>query len=136
MEAGSIVEYDWGDAQVIDGVGPDFNVYEFHSGKVEFDLIKVQVSQDGTFYADVQAVNLPDLRIPGDGERNGGSFIRSYDLSGTGLSTVRFIKVTALDDGYSRDGIGFELDAIGAIHLTRIPPDRPPSTVHPAVSNR
>jgi hypothetical protein len=119
LAGGSVVEYDWGDARVIDGDGPDFNVYEFQTGKVEFELIRVQVSRDGTSYEDVRAVSRPDLRIDGDGERGGsGAFIRSYDLSGTGLSNIRYVKITALDDGYRNDGIGFELDAIGAIHLT------------------
>ena len=64
------------------------------------------------------------VRLPGDGVHGRATtrYVRSYDLAGSGLSRVRYVRLVGLGDGYRHDGIGFELDAIGAIHLTGAPP--------------
>jgi hypothetical protein len=114
-----IVEFDFGDARIVDREGADFNVYEFESGVPEFDLISVLVSEDGRRFVEVGAPVSAAVRLPGDGEqgRDTTRYVRSYDLAGSGLSRIRYVRLEVLGDGYRHDGIGFELDAIGAIHL-------------------
>lgn len=114
-----IVEFDFGDARVVDGEGADFNVYEFESGVPEFDLIRIEVSEDGAHFVEIVGPAPTAVRLPGDGEqgRDTTRYVRSYDLAASGLSHIRYVRIVGLGDGYRHDGIGFELDAIGAIHL-------------------
>ena len=112
-----VVEYDFGDWRVIDGDGPDFNIYEFESGHVEFGQLDVQVSEDGGQYTIVEPAPRAPVRIEGDGARGVDRYIKSFDLAGSGLSSVRYVRIAGTGAGYARDGAGFELDAIGAVHF-------------------
>lgn len=118
----AMVEFDFGERTVVDGDGPDLNVYEYESGRIEFDLIEVLVSSDGQSYVKLAPQEGRATRIPGDGGRGADQYIRSYDLAAGGVSQVRFVRIVGLGDGYGGDGAGMELDAIGAIHI------RPAST--------
>jgi hypothetical protein len=58
------------------------------------------------------------VRVTGDEAHSLGPYAASYDLAGTGLGSVRFVRV----DGIGNEQIifgnhGFDLDAIGAVHL-------------------
>jgi hypothetical protein len=118
------VEYDFGEQRVINGDGPDFNVYEIESGYVDFGHILVQVSDDGVRYADVTPAPRPVVRVDGDGARGNDMYIRSYDLADTGFDVVRYIRI-ALADHDDDDRAGFDLDALGAIHLATSEAPRP-----------
>lgn len=112
------VIYDYGMPIIIDGAGPDFNVYEFSAGGgPEFELINVLVSADGTNFTSVKGSERNVVRIAGDEALVDDSFARSYDLAGTGLSAIRFILVDGLSSAPPGGNPGFELDAIGAINL-------------------
>ncbi|MHC4089168.1 MAG: FG-GAP repeat protein, partial [Planctomycetota bacterium] len=111
-----LVEYDLGDLLVVDGEGPDLSVYEFETGQAEFELIDVQLSEDGEHFVSVGEPSQPVVRLPGDGARGVNKYIRSYDLAGTGLTEARYARVVGLGDGYGDDGPGFELDAIGVVN--------------------
>ncbi|MFC1533492.1 hypothetical protein ACFL7M_09040, partial [Thermodesulfobacteriota bacterium] len=99
------------DTLVVDGAGADFTVYEVDGGAVEFGEISVQVSNNGTNWATLNP--LPGVRIEGDGQHSGGGFFKSYNLSGSGLSSARHIRIKGISGGSSG---GFDLDAIGIIH--------------------
>jgi hypothetical protein len=108
------VEYDFGIRRIVDLPGPDLNIYESETGPVELDLVDVYVSEDGVTFVPVVSWANSTARIPGDGQRDLSPYVRSYDLAGTGLARVRYVRIIGHDDG--RDGL--DLDAIGAIHLT------------------
>ncbi len=111
------VEYDFGAGRVLDDPGPDLNLYEFDSGPIDFEWLDVLVSADGVTWASVKASEGPVVRLPGDGPRGDEQYMRSYDLSGSGLAAVRFVRVVGVGTGPDSDGPGFELDAMGAIHF-------------------
>jgi len=111
------VEFDFGDSFVVDGEGPDLNVYELESGRIEFDLIDVQISEDGVAFVSVVPSDEPTTRIPGDGPRSADQYVKPYDLAGSGVARARYVRLVGLDNGYGGDGAGLELDAIGAIHF-------------------
>ena len=114
---GQIVEYDFGCRRVLDGDGPDFNVYEMDHGVTEFDSIDVLVSIDGFEWVSVKASEGAEVPIPGDEAHGSGNYSRSYDLAGSGLSEVRYIRLDGDGDEPGGGSIGFDLDAIGAIHV-------------------
>jgi len=102
--------------RLIDGAGPDFNVYEVDSAVEEFNLVDVQVSLDGMNFISIDGTETPVIPVPGDEMHNDPAFARSFDLSGSGLAEARFIRLIGLDP--QMDG-GFDLDAVGLIN-TRI----------------
>ena len=115
------VTYSLGGDRVYDLPGGDFNVYEFDSGAVEFGDVAVQVSADGVTWVDVSSTRGTALAIPGDETHGSTDFARSYDISGSGLSEVRYIKVVGIRDDWSwslfqgwHGNRGFDLDAVGA----------------------
>lgn len=112
-----LVAYDFGAARVLDEPGPDLNVYEFDSGAVDFERLDILVSDDGVTFVSIKASEGAVVRIPGDGPRGDEQYMRSYDLAGSGLATVRFVRVVGIGSGPDHDGPGFELDAIGAVHF-------------------
>jgi T5SS/PEP-CTERM-associated repeat protein len=125
--AGQIVEFDFGDLRVVDGEGPDFNVYETDVGTPEHGRYDVLVSQDGEDFRSVKAAWDLMVRIPGDEAHAGGNHAESLDLEHAGLSRVRYIRIDGVGDGVVRGLAGFDLDAIGAIHLA--PADELPTTL-------
>lgn len=122
--AGQMVEYDFDDLRVVDGPGPDFNVYELPVGTAEYDVIDVQVSLDGVTFVSVKSANTSVVRIPGDGAWPDQRFGVSYDLAGSGLKRVRYIRIDGDGNGLPGAMVGFDLDAIAAVHLA--PAGEPP----------
>ncbi len=114
---GQIVTYDFGDNHVIDGGGPDFNIYEVDFGGAEFAIIDVLVSVDGTSYISVKDTEGPVVHIPGDEMHSNAAFARSYDLSAIVPNAVRFIRIDGVGNGAAGGNNGFDLDAIGAINF-------------------
>ncbi len=117
---GQIVEYDFGDSRIIDGPGRDFNVYEDlqwgHSAP-EFEKMDVLVSDDGINFVSVKATESTPVAIPGDESHYGGILAKSYNLTGSGLSEARFVRIEGIGDNPGGSLYGFELDAIGAINF-------------------
>jgi hypothetical protein len=101
---------------IVDGPGPDFNVYELDTGDVEFGRIEVYVSENGTSFHRVTESEGPAVPIAGDEAHGDPAFARSYRLDGTGLSQARYVKIDADGDTSAGFGLGFDLDALGVIH--------------------
>ena len=110
------VTYDFGSFRVIDRPGVDINVYELDTFGPEFNVIEVLVSVDGVTFTSIKATETALVRIPGDGAHGNDRFGRSYDLAGSGLAEVRFVKVqgTGTNGTEGPNRVGFDLDAIGA----------------------
>jgi len=109
------VDYDWGVLRVVDGPGKDFNVYQRDTGSSEFTQIDVLLSNDGTNWVSVKSTEgTMAARIPGDEAHGNTSLIKSYDLAGSGLGEVRYVRVAGT---WYSGGEGFHLDAMGAFHL-------------------
>ncbi len=101
---------------MVDGDGPDLTVYEADFGAVEFGLVDVLVSLDGLSYVSISGTMTTGVRIAGDSSHGSASHRKSFDLAGSGLSEVRFIKLQGLADGAAGGTHGFDLDAIGIIN--------------------
>lgn len=114
---GQIVTYEWTCGRIVDGPGPDITVYEADSGADEFGSVSVLVSQDGITFHDVTASMVAGVRIPGDATHGGILFRRSYDLAPAGLKSARFVKLDGSGTGAGSSSAGFDLDAVGAIHI-------------------
>jgi hypothetical protein len=111
------VEFDFDPWRIIDGPGPDFNVYELRTGYEAFDLIDVQVSRDGSSFASLKASEAAGDPIPGDGIRGTvpGSR-RAYDLAAAMLPAARFVRIVGVR-AKTPEGGDFDLDAVGLIHF-------------------
>ncbi|MEM8678033.1 MAG: PKD domain-containing protein [Planctomycetota bacterium] len=111
------VTYELGEQFLLDTPGVDFNVYEYDVADGldldEFDKLDVEVSADGTNFVLLAASSNPYVPIPGDEAHAGGSFARSYDLSGSGLTEVTHIRLTGTDLSAPGGTSGFDLDGIG-----------------------
>ncbi len=114
---GQIVTYEWTCGRIVDGPGPDLTVYEVDSGADEFDTVSVLVSDDGVSFQDITGSMVAGVRIAGDAAHGGILFRRSYDLAYAGVRRARFVKLDGAGTGGSGSSTGFDLDAIGAIHL-------------------
>ncbi len=115
---GQVVTYDLVDALAADAAGPDFNVYEVDQGGPEFhSLDDVAVSADGVDFYSIIDSEGPVVRIPGDEMNADDAFARSYDIGSSGLSVVRYIRLDGVGDGAGGGSAGFDLDAIGVIHV-------------------
>ncbi len=110
------VVYDFGALSVLDGEGPDFNVYEWFFGGPHSRDVDVQASADGVSYASLTSTEGPCDRILGDEAHAAPGNIRAYDLAVTGLSAVRYVRIQGLLDAGSGHRGAFSLDAVGAIH--------------------
>ena len=116
--AGQIVDFDFAEVRVVDRGGPDLNVYEGDVGSVEFDAIDVLVSEDGVRFVSIRDSRGAAVRIPGDEAHSLGPYAASYDLTGSGLQAARYVRIDGVGDASVAFGDhGFDLDAIGAIHL-------------------
>ncbi len=114
---GQTVEFDFSNLPIVDGPGPDFSVYEVDFGNAEFSSVDILVSSDGVNYLSLRFFASPAVPIAGDTAHGSASFARSYDLSIVGLSTARYIRIVGDGDGPAGTTTGFDLDAVGAIHL-------------------
>ena len=101
---------------MIDGDGPDMTIYEADFGAVEFGLVDVLVSMDGLSYVSISGTMSTGVRITGDASHGSANHRKSFDLAGSGLSEVRYIKLQGLADGAPSGTNGFDLDAIGIIN--------------------
>ncbi|MDD9937534.1 MAG: cell surface protein [Myxococcales bacterium] len=128
----------FGDRAIVDGDGPDFLVFEnsfWPAGDAEAvfaELGEVAVSPDGerweTFECGESAPGQypgcagwnptleydPDTVVPLDPELTGGD---PFDLAEVGLERATHVRIRDLASEGSAPSAGFDLDAIGAIHL-------------------
>ncbi len=137
LGAGGEIILDVGKCIIIDGIGPDFTVFEnvfLISGDPDHpyaELATVSVSADGTEFVDFPCdsdsypytgcagwnpvYSNPDNDIsPFNPDESGGE---SYDLNDIGVENAQFIRIRATDS-YCGSGsaCGFDLDAIAVIN--------------------
>lgn len=110
------VTYNLGGIRLIDGPGPDINVYEADFGAVEFNLMDILVSMTGTDWFSLYPTIAPGVDLVGDQRHNSATHFRSFDLAGSGLTEARFIRIKGLGTGPSSGTNGFDLDAVGLIN--------------------
>jgi len=129
-----------GDRDMIDGPGADFVVFEnpfYVSGdptQVFAELAEVSVSLDGsswsTFTCDVEGDGMgrfpgcagwtptaaydAEALIPLDPAVSGGD---AFDLAELGVERARFVRIRDLAEEGAGNSGGFDLDAVGAVHL-------------------
>jgi hypothetical protein len=122
------VTYDFGPMVVVNRTGAkDLNIYEWDGDKVEIDLVRILVSQDGDSFFDITANRAgAESRIPGDG-LTAITRIKGFDL-GDQLDWVRYVRVQGIAAGPAGGTNGFELDTIGAFELMPAPPVPEPGT--------
>jgi len=126
------------EVSVIDGTGPDLLVFENAFGGFS-ELARVAVSDDGEAWSEFPCaadddaggfpgcagtapvhLNATNFDLPFDPAVTGGD---AYDLAGTGLSRIRYVRLTDTGtNGYAGTSGGFDLDAIGAIHFEALAP--------------
>ena len=114
---GEMVTFDFLQNRIVDGIGPDFNVYEATFGGPEFPDITVFASADGISFIDITSTAGPGLRLLGDEDHGDLNFVMSYDLSGS-LSAARFIRIDGVGSNPAIANNNFDLDAIGAINFS------------------
>lgn len=117
---GRDVTYDFGSFQVVNGPGPDFNVYESTSAGVpEFESITVLVSTDGVVFTSVNSTRGAGVALDGDGGVGTDPNTQSYDLGS--FSSARFIRIDGNGIAPASSIGGFDLDAVGAINFVPEP---------------
>lgn len=114
------ITYDFGQYRLVDGAGPDFNVYEVDNGIVEFNLVDILVSADGINFWNVEASALAAIDLVGDEAHGNGGFRKSYDLAaavtGLGVSQFRYLRLDGTGTGGIGGSTGFDPDAVAAIN--------------------
>lgn len=103
-------------AWMVNGAGADLTVYEADFGAVEFNLVDVLVSLDGLTWVSITGTMTTGVRVTGDTRHGSASHRKSYDLEGSGLDEVRFIKLQGLGKGSASGTNGFDLDAIAIVN--------------------
>ncbi|MBP7147915.1 MAG: hypothetical protein KBD01_10250 [Acidobacteria bacterium] len=114
---GQIVTLEWTCGRIVDGPGPDLTIYETDSGTDEFEQVSVEVSLDGVTFQNVTGSMVAGVRIPGDATHGGILFRRSFDLAWAGMRQARFVRLDGAGTGGGSSSAGFDLDAVGAIHV-------------------
>lgn len=104
--------------RMVDGAGPDLTVYEADFGAVEFSLVDVLVSLDGLSWVSITGTMTTGIRVVGDEGHGSASHRKSFDLAGSGLSEVKFIKIQGLGKGAASGTNGFDLDAVAVVNGT------------------
>ncbi len=138
-EGGTIV-LGFSSRTIEDGPGPDFVVFENpfaiqgDPSQTFAELARVSVSEDGetwhTFACEKEAATestrrscagwrivhayAPEEAIPIDPELTGGD---PFDLHELGVQRARFVRIEDLTTGKEAPTAGFDLDAVGIIHL-------------------
>jgi hypothetical protein len=140
LGVGGEIVVSFGEREIIDGAGPDFIVFEnpFWPGgdptAVFYELGEVSVSSDGqiwhTFACDTRGTG--QGRFPGcagftptevydafevlplDPELTGGD---AFDLADLGLARARYVRIRDLSSSGEGMTAGFDLDAVGLIHV-------------------
>jgi hypothetical protein len=135
---GGRITLEFVDNEVVDEDGPDFIIFENaflkapgdDPGNGFFELAKVEVSADGKDWKEFKfdaisrkgcaghhpvLANSDENEIdPTDPEKAGGD---AFDLKDVGLKTIRFVRITDLDNASGANGtMGFDLDAVAAVH--------------------
>ncbi len=127
------VTYDFSALPIVDALGADFYAFEVGSGTAEHDEMNVLVSQDGINFIDITSTKgapvayaLPGGIVPrltntpnySNAAYNVGSFIKAYDLSGLDAGfQARYVRI----QGVNPTGDGYDLNAVGAIHVVPEP---------------
>jgi hypothetical protein len=101
---------------LVDGSGPDFNVYEVNFGGDDFQYVEVSVSADGSTFTPIAPEPGAPISIPGDEAHTRLDLRRSYDLASVGLSAVHHIRITGTHPDPPGGTAGFDLDAVGLAH--------------------
>lgn len=101
---------------MVNGAGADLTVYEADFGAVEFNLLDVLVSLDGLDWVSITGTMTTGVRVTGDTRHGSASHRKSFDLEGSGLEEVRFIKLQGLGTGSASGTNGFDLDAIAIVN--------------------
>lgn len=115
------VTFDFGLISIIDGPGADINIYEVDNGIVEFNLVNILVSDDGITFVSINSTIGPAVDLIGDEVHGNASFRRGFDLAGSGLSSVRFLRVQGTGSGAAGGNNGFDLDAVAAVNFIPTP---------------
>lgn len=133
------------DNEVFDGPGADLLIFEnaFLEDPGDdpqrgfFELAKVEISLDGESWKEFPYDTIkrtgcaghhpvfanPDLNDidPTDPKDAGGD---PFDLAEVGLETARFVRITDLNNSTGAEGtLGFDLDAVAAVHSRKRPGD-------------
>lgn len=97
---------------VLDGPGADLRVFEVTGGAYPDEIIKVEVSQDGTNWLVASSSAVRDA---------------SVDISPTGLAWVSYVRVTDVSNKalFPNDGDGYDVDAIEALHCGVLQEEEP-----------
>lgn len=127
--------------RITDGPGADFVVFEnaflFNKDSVFSELGEVSVSEDGqtwfTFTCAVEPVEPglwpgcagwsptraydPLMIDPLDPELSGGD---AFDLADVGIEQARYVRIRDLSVAGGSPSAGFDLDAVGLVHATRV----------------
>ena len=132
---GGSITLGFGEFQIDDETGPDFIVFENafwvggDSAQVFKELGRIEVSQDGdtwiafpcdpTTHEGCAGLRPPlpydaDATIPLVPEICGGD---AFDLADVGLESARFVRIVDLSSEATAPSAGFDLDAVGIIHL-------------------
>jgi hypothetical protein len=126
------VTYDFGLFRVNNRAGVDINVYEFDTFTAEFGFMNVLVSANGVNFVSIKSTETTLVNITGDGAHGLNTFGRSYDLTPSGITDVRYVRVqgTGTNNTPCCLRVGFDLDAIGAHDVIAAPTAIPePSTL-------
>jgi hypothetical protein len=139
LGVGGEIVLGFGDRTIVDGPGIDFIVWENafwidgDSDNPFAELGEVSVSDDGenwhVFPCEIRSDGTfdtgcagwrarqdfdPCALIPLDAEMVGGDH---FDLAQLGLEQIRYVRIRDLSDDGRASTAGFDLDAVGAIHL-------------------
>ncbi|NBO93958.1 MAG: C-type lectin domain-containing protein, partial [Planctomycetia bacterium] len=102
-----VFTYNFTESPITNKTGGDFNLYQTKGATGSWTTsLKVEVSYDGSNFFDVTATASDPIEVTG---ASNTSPARSYDIEGTPLSAVRYIKLTS-----TSSSAPFFLDAIGA----------------------
>ncbi len=115
------ITYDFLDFRIIDGAGPDLNVYEVDGGVVEFGEVDVLVSANGVDFFSINSTIGDAVDLIGDEAHGDARFRKSFDLGPSGLTEVRYVKLQGTGGGAAGGDNDFDPDAIGAINFVPTP---------------
>jgi PEP-CTERM motif len=115
------IQFDLNNYRFIDGLGQDFNVYEWDGGVAEFRMMNVLVSANGVNFFNVNPSAQTALDLAGDEMHSNANFRRSYDLTAAsaalGTNQFRYLRLdgigTGSNSGATGGARGFDLDAVG-----------------------
>lgn len=97
---------------VKDGPGDDLSIHEATNGRNTYpaESAKVEISLNGTDWYEVGTATSE----PG----GGGDGVSWFDISATGLSTFKYVRITDVTNftPHANDADGFDLDAVDAVY--------------------